>query len=274
MNRTMNDGVKLNAAVDLLPLYGNGEARPLRERVAETLGIATEDILAEDLFVYDLQPGVEWNGFISAPRLDDLQCVYAALQAFLHAACGKTAQVLAVFDNEEVGSQTRQGADSTFLGDVLRRVAVAFDRDYAAALIGSLMLSCDNAHAIHPNHTEYADANHSVRMNGGVVLKYNANRRYATDAWSAALVRLICARAGVPLQLYANRADMPGGSTLGSIADTQVALPTADIGAAQLAMHSAYETAGADDTAHLYRAIRATFETALTVRSDGVAEIE
>lgn len=274
MNRTMNDGVKLNAAVDLLPLYGDGAARPLRERVAEALGIAAEDILAEDLFVYDPQPGVEWNGFISAPRLDDLQCVYAALRAFLHAECGKMAQVLAIFDNEEVGSQTRQGADSSFLDDVLRRVAAAFDRDYAAALLGSLMLSCDNAHAIHPNHPEYADANHPVRMNGGVVLKYNANRRYTTDAWSAALVRLICERAGVPLQLYANRADMPGGSTLGSIANTQVALPTADIGAAQLAMHSAYETAGADDTAYLYRAIRTAFETALIVRADGVAEIE
>ena len=274
MNRTMNEGTKLNAAVDLLPLYGDADAEPLRARVADALGIAAEDILSADLFVYNPQAGVEWNGYISAPRLDDLQCVYAALHGFLDAAEGAAAKVLAVFDNEEVGSQTRQGAASTFLYDVLRRVSAAFGKDYDAAVAGSLMLSCDNAHAIHPNHPEYADKNHQVRMNGGVVVKYNANQRYTTDAWSAALFRVICARAGVPVQLYANRADMPGGSTLGNIANTQVSLPTVDIGAAQLAMHSAYETAGAADTAYLYRAIKQAFETSLTAVSDGAAEIE
>lgn len=274
MNRTMNDGVKLNAAVDMLPLYGGADAEPLRARVAASLGIAAEDILSADLFVYNPQAGVEWNGFISAPRLDDLQCVYAALHGFLDAVDGTAAKVLCVFDNEEVGSQTRQGAASTFLYDVLRRVSAAYFRDYDAAVAGSLMLSCDNAHAVHPNHPEYADANHTVRMNGGVVVKYNANQRYTTDAWSAALFRVICARAGVPVQLYANRADMPGGSTLGNIANTQVSLPTVDIGAAQLAMHSAYETAGAADTAYLYRAIKQAFETTLTALADGVAEIQ
>ena len=274
MNRTMNDGTKLNAAVDLLPLYGGADAEPLRARVAASLGVAADDILSADLFVYNPQAGVEWNGYISAPRLDDLQCVYAALHGFLDAGCGAAAKVLAVFDNEEVGSRTQQGAASTFLCDVLRRVSAAFGRDYDAAVAGSLMLSCDNAHAIHPNHPEYADKNHQVRMNGGVVIKYNANRNYATDAWSAALFRVICTRAGVPVQLYANRADMPGGSTLGNIANTQVSLPTVDIGAAQLAMHSAYETAGAADTAYLYRAIKQALETTLTALADGAAEIE
>lgn len=273
MNRTMNDGTKLNAAVDLLPLYGGADAEPLRARVAASLGVAADDILSADLFVYNPQAGVEWNGYISAPRLDDLQCVYAALHGFLDAGCGAAAKVLAVFDNEEVGSRTQQGAASTFLCDVLHRVSAAFGRDYDAAVAGSLMLSCDNAHAIHPNHPEYADKNHQVHMNGGVVIKYNANRNYATDAWSAALFRVICTRAGVPVQLYANRADMPGGSTLGNIANTQVSLPTVDIGAAQLAMHSAYETAGAADTAYLYRAIKQAFETRLTAVSDGAAEI-
>ena len=273
MNRTMNDGTKLNAVVDLLPLYGGADAEPLRARGAALLGVAADDILSADLFVYNPQAGVEWNGYISAPRLDDLQCVYAALHGFLDAGCGAAAKVLAVFDNEEVGSRTQQGAASTFLCDVLRRVSAAFGRDYDAAVAGSLMLSCDNAHAIHPNHPEYADKNHQVRMNGGVVIKYNANRNYATDAWSAALFRVICTRAGVPVQLYANRADMPGGSTLGNIANTQVSLPTVDIGAAQLAMHSAYETAGAADTAYLYRAIKQAFETTLTAVSDGAAEI-
>ena len=273
MNRTMNDGTKLNAAVDLLPLYGGADAEPLRARVADSLGVAADDILSADLFVYNPQAGVEWNGYISAPRLDDLQCVYAALHGFLDAGCGAAAKVLAVFDNEEVGSRTQQGAASTILCDVLRRVSAAFGRDYDAAVAGSVLLSCDNAHAIHPNHPEYADKNHRVRMNGGVVIKYNANRNYATDAWSAAIFRVICTRAGVPVQLYANRADMPGGSTLGNIANTQVSLPTVDIGAAQLAMHSAYETAGAADTAYLYRAIKQAFETTLTAVSDGAAEI-
>ena len=273
MNRTANDGTKLNAAVDLLPLYGGAKEPALRERVAASLGIAPDDILASDLFVYNPQPGMEWNGLISAPRLDDLQCVFAALRGFLDAADGASAQVLAVFDNEEVGSQTRQGAASTFLFDVLRRVSAALGRDCDAAVAGSLMLSCDNAHAVHPNHPEYADRNHSVRINGGVVLKYNANQRYTTDAWSSALFRVICDRAGVPVQLYANRADMPGGSTLGNIANTQVSLPTVDIGAAQLAMHSAYETAGAADTEYLYRAIRAAFEASITAPADGVAAI-
>ena len=129
MNRTMNEGTKLNAAVDLLPLYGDADAEPLRARVADALGIAAEDILSADLFVYNPQAGVEWNGYISAPRLDDLQCVYAALHGFLDAAEGAAAKVLAVFDNEEVGSQTRQGAASTFLYDVLRRVSAAFGKD-------------------------------------------------------------------------------------------------------------------------------------------------
>ena len=275
MNRAVNNGTKLDAAVDLLPLCGGAASAPLRARVAETLGVAAEDILTADLFVYNPQPGVEWNGFISAPRLDDLQCVYAALCGFLDAGdADGTAKVLAVFDNEEVGSQTRQGAASTFLYDVLRRVSAAYGADFDAAVAGSLMLSCDNAHAVHPNHPEYADKNHTVRMNGGVVLKYNANQRYTTDAWSAALFRMICARAGVPVQLYANRADMPGGSTLGNIANTQVSLPTVDIGAAQLAMHSAYETAGAADTDCLYRAIRRAFEARITVTADGVATVE
>ena len=128
------------------------------------------------------------------------------------------------------------------------------------------MASCDNAHAVHPNHPELCDANHSVKMNGGVVIKYNANQRYATDAVSSALFRLICEAADVPVQLYANRADMPGGSTLGSIADTKVSLCTVDIGLAQLAMHSAFETAGADDTEHMIRALKAFFSASLSCR--------
>ena len=220
------------------------------------------------MFVYNPQAGVEWNGFISAPRLDDLQCVYAALHGFLDAADGTAAKVLCVFDNEEVGSQTRQGAASTFLYDVLRRVSAAYFRDYDAAVAGSLMLSCDNAHAVHPNHPEYADANHTVRMNGGVVVKYNANQRYTTDAVSAAAFEAVCRRAGVPVQSFTNRADIAGGSTLGHISAAHVSINTVDIGLAQLAMHSAYETAGAKDTEYLAAAAREFFGSSFAQRGE------
>lgn len=278
MNRAANEGVKLQANIDLPPLFApGGEPASVLTLAAQAAGAAEEDVLGHDLLLCNRQPGTYLGAgapWIGSPRLDDLECVFACLEGFLTAPESESAQVCCLFDNEEVGSQTRQGAASTFLYDVLRRVSAAYFRDYDAAVAGSLMLSCDNAHAVHPNHPEYADANHTVRMNGGVVVKYNANQRYTTDAWSAALFRVICARAGVPVQLYANRADMPGGSTLGNIANTQVSLPTVDIGAAQLAMHSAYETAGAADTAYLYRAIKQAFETTLTALADGVAEIQ
>ena len=274
MNRSVNDGVKLNAAVDLPPLFGDGEAKTLGARVAERLGVSEDEILSSDLFVYNPQPGVEWNGYISAPRLDDLQCAFAALTAFLDAKKGGSAKVFALFDNEEVGSRTRQGAASTFLFDVLRRVCAAYGCDFDTRLAGSLMLSCDNAHAVHPNHPELADKTCAARMNGGVVIKYNANQQYATDALSAGLFKLICTRAGVPIQSYANRADMPGGSTLGNISNAQVSLCTVDIGLAQLAMHSSFETAGASDTAYLFRALKAAYEATLSSPRDGEIVVE
>lgn len=266
MNRTMNEGTKLNAAVDLLPLYGDADAEPLRARVADALGIAAEDILSADLFVYNPQAGVEWNGYISAPRLDDLQCVYAALHGFLDAAEGAAAKVLAVFDNEEVGSQTRQGAASTMLRDTLRRVTQSLgmtDGHLARMLDESFLLSCDNAHAQHPNHPEFADAGNCPYLNEGVVLKFNANQRYATSGVSAALYRKLCEKAGAKVQVYANRSDIPGGSTLGSIASTLVPVEMADIGLAQLAMHSCFETAGVSDILDMVNICTAMFSSSI-----------
>lgn len=271
MNREINTGYKFNAAVDLIPLYGdNAPDKSFKTFVSELAGADESDILASDLYVYNCQAGAEWGGFVSSPRLDDLQCAYAALTAFLSAEESEATPVYALFDNEEVGSQTKQGAASTFLPDTLERVAAETGADYKRALANSFMVSCDNAHAIHPNHPEYADKNHTVKMNGGVVIKYNANQKYTSDGVSAAIFKLVCERAKVPYQLYCNRADMPGGSTLGSIANTQVSVKTVDIGIAQLAMHSSYETAGNEDTENMMRALKKFYESALEENANGI----
>ena len=271
MNRDANNGAKYNFAVDMQPLYG--EKGGFRRRIAEAAGVAEEDLLTHDLFLYNPQPGVEWGGYISAPRLDDLQCAFASLQGFLTAGESQSAAVYCLFDNEEVGSQTKQGAASTFLRETLERICDALGLTLRTMAAGSFLLSCDNAHAVHPNHPEYADKNHAVRMNGGVVIKYNASQRYTTDAVSAALFQTVCEAAGVPFQRYANRPDMAGGSTLGSIANTQVSLNMADIGLAQLAMHSAFETAGAEDTAHMVQALKTFFGMTLRSGGDGTYQL-
>ena len=272
MNRKVNDGYTWNPAVDLLPLWGSGEEKGFfRPTVAMALACREEDILATDLALYNPQEGVEWNGLLSAPRLDDLQCAFAALTAFLSAEESEALPVYCLFDNEEVGSQTKQGAASTFLKDTLVRLCEALGQgsEYRRKVASSFLVSCDNAHAVHPNHPELSDPNHGVKLNGGVVIKYNAAQHYTSDGVSAALFQLICEEAGAPYQRFANRADMAGGSTLGNIANTQVSLNTVDIGLAQLAMHSAWETAGAEDTAAMVRALTAFYGRALTLTAPG-----
>ncbi len=277
MNRNANDGMSYNAAVDMIPLFGDITSRDyFLFAVAEKAGAAKEDIISTDLFLYNLDKGAEWGNFITAPRLDDLQCAFASLEGFLRAEKSESTPVYCLFDNEEVGSQTKQGAASTFLTDTLERINSAMGGDGEALkmrIADSFLVSCDNAHATHPNHGEYSDRNHSVYMNRGIVIKYNANQRYTTDAVSDAFFRLICEKAGVPVQSYANRADMPGGSTLGNILNTQVSLNTVDIGLAQLAMHSALETAGAKDTEYMAKALGVFFSSSLKI-TDGNVEIK
>lgn len=277
MDRSVNKGAELNPAVDLLPLLGCGkEPGAFRKLIAEAAGVREEHLLSTELFLYPRTKAVQTglNGeFIVSPRLDDLQCVFGCLEGFLAAKPGGSLPVLAVFNNEEVGSNTRQGADSTFLTDVLERIAHGCGLDseaWKAAVANSFMVSADNAHAIHPAHPEYADKGEFPVLGGGIVIKYNANQRYTSDAVSAGIFRRICESAGVPVQYYANRADMPGGSTLGNISNTQVSLNAVDIGLAQLAMHSPFETAGATDTASLVKALTAFFEHSLVAERDGV----
>ena len=278
MMRNANDGMSYNANVDLFPLFGDTADRgAFRALVAETAGVQAEDILGSDLFLYNRMEGTVWGAseqYVSSPKLDDLQCAYASLMGFMAAEPGASIPVLAVLDNEEVGSQTKQGAASTFLLDVLTRITESFSLDYRRMIAGSFLVSADNAHAVHPNHPEFADAGHRPRMNGGIVVKHNANQRYTTDAVSQAIFTEICAAAGVPVQYFANRSDMAGGSTLGNIANTQVSLNTVDIGLPQLAMHSSYETAGVEDTDHLIAALTKFYASSVTVDADGAYTVE
>ena len=266
LNRGVNDGAKFNPAKDLLPLYtGAGEKGAFLSSIAADLGVDVEHVLSHDLFLYNRDEGkrVGKDGeFILCPRLDDLGCVYTSTVAFLEAREAQSLPMLAVFDNEEVGSETKQGAASTFLRDTLLRISGG-ESSLAVALENSFMLSADNAHAKHPASPEMSDPDNAPVLNGGVVIKYNANQRYTTDGLSDALFRTVCERAGVTVQTYCNRADLPGGSTLGSISNTRVSVPTVDIGLPQLAMHSANETAGAKDVGSMISAISEFYSTAI-----------
>ena len=276
MDREVNKGTALRPNVDLLPLFGLGkEPGAFRRLIAETAGVPEADLLTTDLYLYPRQPagllGVQGE-LIAAPRLDDLQCAYACLRGFLDAAEGSSIPVLAVFHNEEVGSGTRQGADSTFLTDVLGRIGGALGwtaerRQTAAA--NSFLVSADNAHAVHPAHPEYADPGEAPVLGGGVVIKYNASQRYTTDAVSDAVFRQVCDQAGVPVQRYSNRADLPGGSTLGNLSTAHFSVHSVDVGLPQLAMHAAYEVAAAADTAALARAMEVYFSRTFRTGPEG-----
>ena len=266
MNRDANNGVPFNPQKELLPLYGDENAKgTFMEQMAALAGVARKDILAHDLYVYSRTPGTVWGAsgeYISCGRLDDLQCAFSSLEGFLQAQDGESIPLHCVFDNEEVGSSTRQGAASTFLKDTLMRINMGLGRtqeEYYMALADSFMISADNAHALHPNHTDKTDPVNRPVLNEGIVIKYNANQKYCTDGVSAAIFKDICHRAKVPYQTFVNRSDMAGGSTLGNISNTQVPMKTVDIGLAQLAMHSVYETTGAKDTESLIKAASVLF---------------
>ena len=268
MNRAANDGVKLLANIDTLPLLGSIENRScFLKLLSEAAVCGAEQILGHDLTLYVRQPGAIFGAqeeYIASPKLDDLACVFASLEGFLASKPASCVPVFCVFDNEEVGRATRQGAASTLLRDTLRRMAASLgitNGHLARMLDESFLLSCDNAHAQHPNHPEFADPGNCPYLNEGVVLKFNANQRYATSGIAAALYRKLCQRACAKVQVYANRSDIPGGSTLGSIASTLVPVEMADIGLPQLAMHSCYETAGVSDLFDLVNICRTLFES-------------
>ena len=261
MNREANTGYKYDPKCDMVPLMGLGaEKGTFRSLAAQAAGCAPEDILGTDLTLCLRQKGLVWGEkgeFLSAPRLDDLQCAWGCFRGFLEAGESAAVPVYALLDNEEVGSLTRQGADGTLLSDVVERVCAALGRDRAAAVANSFMVSADNAHAVHPNHPEYHDATHRPAMNAGLVIKHGV--RYATDGAAQAVFTALCRRAGVPVQHFSNRSDLAGGSTLGNISNAHVSVNTVDIGLAQLAMHSCFETAGVRDAGYLVQAMTAFY---------------
>ena len=281
MNREVNNGYKFNPAADTFPLWGSADAKgTFRAEIAKAAGVEEKDLLGADLFLYSRTEGRVWGvkeEFLSAPRLDDLECAFASVEAMKASKPGRHVNVCCVFDNEEVGSTTKQGADSTFLSDVLRRVTLALgkrEEDYYTLLANSFMLSADNAHAVHPNHPEFSDPLNQTEMNKGIVIKFNANQKYTTDGVSEAVFHHICDKAGVPVQHYANRSDMAGGGTLGNISGRHVSINTLDIGLAQLAMHSSYETAGTRDVAYMIDGMRAFYETEIRSRGNGAYTLE
>lgn len=266
MSRQANEGYQYSAQKDMLPLYGEIAAKDtFMETIAQAAGVKAEDILGHDLFLYNRQKGCIWGAqeeFLSIGRLDDLQCAFASLKGFLGGEKKEYAAVHCVLDNEEVGSSTKQGAASTFLYDVLVRMVrgLGMDyEDYLRALADSFMISADNGHALHPNYTEKADPVNRPVLNQGIVIKYSGNQKYCTDAVSAAMFKDLCSQAEVPYQTFTNNSDIPGGSTLGNISNTKVALNSVDIGLPQLAMHSPYETVGVKDTYYLGEAAKKLF---------------
>ena len=276
MKRDLNDGVKYNPQTELVPLYSDYSGKAsFKKRVAELAGCDEKDILGHDLYLYSRTPATVWGRdgeYFSAGRLDDLECAFTTLEGFLKCESPKAMPVLCEFDNEEVGSTTKQGADSTFLDDTLERIALALKigrEEMLRKISASFMLSCDNAHACHPNHPELSDSQNAVWMNEGIVIKESANQKYTSDAVSKAMLRFILDKAQVPCQFFANRSDMMGGGTLGNISSRHVSINTVDIGLAQLSMHSCYETAGTKDVEYMILGVKAFFESAVTVNADG-----
>ncbi|MCM1127119.1 MAG: M18 family aminopeptidase [Lachnospiraceae bacterium] len=266
MNRDINKGTEYNPQIDLLPLMGDTGAKGfLFREIARQTGREEEEILGSDLYLYVREKGRlagPSDELMISPRLDDLECVYASMEAVLAAVPVKYGAVCAVFNNEEVGSLTRAGAASTFLKDTLMRIGEALSctgEDYLRLIADSFMISADNAHALHPGHPEKADLTNKPVLNGGIVIKYHGGQKYTTDGYTDAVMRAICKEAGVPCQSYHNRSDIPGGSTLGNISMAQTAVPAVDIGLPQLAMHSAVETAGSKDVDYLVRALKVFF---------------
>ena len=270
MNRQANENQKWNPAVDTLPLLGGKAAAGKLQGLLEQA--AGGRILGHDLYLYVRQKASVWGmdeEYISSAALDNLTCVWACTQGFLDAPESRSIPVVCTFDSEEVGSCSVQGAASDLLESVLGRICGSLDLELQPMLAQSFLVSADNAHAIHPNHPEMADPANAPVVNGGVVLKFAASQRYCTDGFAASLFRKVCAMAQVPLQTYCNRADIPGGSTLGNISLSHVSVPTADIGLPQLAMHSSYETAGVFDAIALEKAMAVYFGSTLQITETG-----
>ena len=275
-NREANTGLNYNPQVDLQPIFG-AEGGSLKDTLAAEAGGKAEDILATDLVLCITEKaqrvGLQGEYFMSG-RIDDLECAYATLYGFLQGRGEEAGRgdIWVMFDNEEVGSSSRQGAQGSLMSDVLARIEekLGVTREQSIrACTNSLLLSADNGHATHPNHPEKSDPANVAVMGGGVLLKYNARQTYTTSGFTGAAFAEICKKAGVPVQVAANRADVPGGSTLGNLLGHQILIPMVDIGLAQLAMHSAMETASCKDAEYMAKAVAEFYNTPISQPVDG-----
>ncbi len=275
-SRDLNNGMKYNPQVDLQPIFG-GKGGSLKDVLAEEAGVKAEDILDADLVLATREKAVRMglNGeYFMSGRIDDLECAYTTLWGFLQGRGEEEGRgdIWVMFDNEEVGSSSRQGAQGTLMADVLARIeeSMGVSREQSIrARTNALVLSADNGHATHPNHPEKSDPANPVVMGGGVLLKYNARQTYTTSGFTGAAFTAICKKAGVPVQVFANRADVPGGSTLGNLLGHQILMPMVDIGLGQLAMHSAMETASCADAEYMAKAVAEYYNTPIFQPKDG-----
>ena len=273
-NRNANEGFSVNPQIDLQPLLGYANEETTNASIVES--VAGEGVLSYDLFLVNADMPYSFgvnNEFLSSPRIDNLANVLASIEALSSNEKHTGIAVAACLDNEEIGSRSPQGADSDFLENTLRRIAYALrfdDNEYYKALANSFLLSADNAHATHPNHPEKSDPTNKVVLGGGIVIKAHANKAYITDATSSAIVKTIFDNAEVPYQSFFNRSDVASGSTLGSIAQSHTGIPGADIGIAQLAMHSACECFAKTDYLAMVKGLTAYFNATIVRSEEGI----
>lgn len=269
-NRKINEGYKYNEQKDSLPIIGMGEKFNIKNILAKSMNVDKKMILNYDLVLYPRNKGYVWganNEFLSSYHLDDLACAYTSLMAFVESENDNTINTFVCFDNEEVGSMTRQGAYSSFMYDNLKRVSKSLEVDLANLLSNTLLVSADNAHAVHPNYEEKFDKTNKCMLNGGLVIKNNASQSYTTDSLSSSILIDILEKNKQEYQFFANRSDVRGGSTLGNLSNSKVSVLAVDVGLAQLAMHSSNETMGAQDIKKMIESLRAYYNT--SIRFDG-----
>lgn len=276
MNRAVNSETKFNRHTQMRPLLGQAETFDFKAYLAKSLNVGEDAVVDYDLVFKPYEKatyvGVQQE-FIASNHLDNLQSAYLTFEAFINSENNNAINVYASFDNEEVGSMTKQGAQATILKDILNRISFAMEQtpeQHLVSVAKSFIVSADNAHANHPNYLSANDENHFVDLNGGVVIKYSANQKYTTDSLSAALMMRLSQLSGAKVQTYVNRADAPGGSTLGAISGTQISIMSVDIGLPQLAMHSSMELSGTEDNSAMFELMKSFYENEVIVDVDSI----
>ncbi len=271
LNRTREEG-KIEVGKEMYPIIKLGEDFDLNEYLSSKLDCDKDDILGFDLYVVPCEKGYVWGKdeeFFTSNHIDNLECAYTTLMGFIDNFHDDNINIYCSFDNEEVGSRTRQGADSDLLQGVLSRLCKDLDLDEQRLVEKGMMLSCDNAHALHPNYADLYDLNNAPIMNEGVVIKYNASQSYTTDSLSSALLKMILKRNEIPWQVFANKTGTRGGGTLGNISTSHVSIMSADIGLGQWAMHSPIETAGSKDVNYMVDLIKAFYQSHIDIDEQG-----